>query len=236
MNESEFVEESLRLKTQLFGLKTSLEHLRKLFEFCSKELDRKNDAEAKKFFSRYWHQHNHELRVFHNLSENEIYNVIKKRTNVTNVLRKLCDMGAKLTELANKLNFWVNKGKIVYEAVKLCQSVQKESKRTAAQDIRERILEMQHSKDEMVRIFILVKHLSVLMGVPFVSNYITMYAAIFAKLGNLCDKIAGYALRIAEETEAVLGQNGSMMNTIRNKNSLLNRNWEMKYEMDSRKN
>ena len=89
--------------------------------------------------------------------------------------------------------------------MKLCQSVQKESKRTAAQDIRERILEMQHSKDEMVRIFILVKHLSVLMGVPFVSNYITMYAAIFAKLGNLCDKIAGYALKIAEEAEKSFG-------------------------------
>ena len=205
MNESEFVEESIRLKTQLFGLKTSLDHLRKLFEFSLKELQNKNDAEAKKIFSRYWHQHNQELRVFHNLSENEIYNVIRKRTNVTNVLRKLCDMGAKLTELANKLNFWVNKGKIVYEAVKLCQSVQKESKRTAAQDIRERILEMQHSKDEMVRIFILVKHLSVLMGVPFVSNYITMYAAIFAKLGNLCDKIAGYALKIAEEAEKSFG-------------------------------
>ena len=30
MNESEFVEESLRLKTQLFGLKTSLDHRKRL--------------------------------------------------------------------------------------------------------------------------------------------------------------------------------------------------------------
>ena len=117
--------------------------------------------------------------------------------------------------------------------MKLCQSVQKESKRTAAQDIRERILEMQHSKDEMVRIFILVKHLSVLMGVPFVSNYITMYAAIFAKLGNLCDKIAGYALRIAEETEAVLGQNGLMMNALNNPHSVLflSKSWAAKEKL-----
>jgi len=49
-------------------------------------------------------------------------------------------------------------------------------------------------------------------------------------------KVANYALRIVEETEAVFGQHGSLMNTIRNKNSLLNRNWEMKYEMDFRKN
>ena len=205
MNESEFVEESIRLKTQLFGLKTSLDHLRKLFEFSLKELQNKNDAEAKKIFSRYWHQHNHELRVFHNLSENEIYNVIRKRTNVTNVLSKLCDMGAKLTAVASKLNAWTNKGKMVYDAVKLCQSVQKESRRTAPQDVRSRIREMQQSKDEMVRVFTLVRQLSIFMGVPFVSSYITMYAAIFSKLGNLCDKIAGYALKIAEEAEKSFG-------------------------------
>ena len=234
MNESEFVEESLRLKTQLFGLKTSLEHLRKLFEFCSKELDRKNDAEAKKLFSRYWHQHNHELRVFHNLSENEIYNVIKKRSTVTNALSKLCDMEAKLTELASKLNAWTNKGKMVYDAVKLCQSVQNESRRTAPQDVRSRIREMQQSKDEMVRIFTLVRQLSIFMGVPFVSSYITMYAAIFSKLGNLCDKIAGYALRIAEETEAVLGQNGLINNMLQNKNSWWNQTSEISAQRKKR--
>ena len=124
---------------------------------------------------------------------------------------------------------------MVYGAIRLCQSVRKESKRTAAQDVRSRIREMQQSKDEMIRVFDLVKQLSVFMAVPFVSSYINMYAAIFVKLGNLCDKIADYALKIAEETEAVLGQNGSLMNTIQNKNSLLNRNWEMKFENNSRK-
>ena len=141
-----------------------------------------------------------------------------------------------MTELASKLDTWVDQEKMVYEAIRLCQSVQKESKRTSAQDVRSRIREIQQAKDEMVQVFELVKQLSVFMGVPFVSSYITMYAAIFAQLGNLCEKIAGYALRIAKETEAVLGQNGSMMNAIRNKNSLLNGNWKMKYEMNSRKN
>ena len=107
----------------------------------------------------------------------------------------------KLTDLAGKLDSWVDQGKLVYGAIRLCQSVQKESKRTSAQDVRSRILEMQQAKDEMVQVFDLVKQLSVFMGVPFVSSYITMYAAIFSKLGNLCDKIAGYAQRIAEETE-----------------------------------
>jgi hypothetical protein len=144
-------------------------------------------------------------------------------------------MGAKLTELASKLNAWTNKGKMVYDAVKLCQSVQKEKKRTAAQDIRGRIREMQQSKDEMVRVFTLVRQLSIFMGVPFVSSYITMYAAIFSQLGNLCDKIANYALRIAEETEAVLGQNGSVMNAINNPNSVfsLSKSWAAKEKMQT---
>ena len=106
-----------------------------------------------------------------------------------------------MTELASKLDTWVDQEKMLYGAIRLCQSVQKESKRTTAQDVRSRIREMQQAKDEMVQVFELVKQLSVFMGVPFVSSYIIMYAAIFSKLGNLCDKIAGYALRIAEETE-----------------------------------
>ena len=106
---------------------------------------------------------------------------------------------------------------------------------TAAQDVRSRILEMQQAKDEMVQVFDLVKQLSVFMGVPFVSSYITMYAAIFSKLGDLCDKIAGYAQRIAEETEAVLGQNGSVMNAINNPNSVfsLSKSWAAKEKMQT---
>ena len=231
MNESEFIEESLHLKNQFFGFKTSMDHLRKMFAFCSKELDRKNDAEAKKLFSRYWHQHNHELRVFHNLSENEIYNVIKKRSTVTNALSKLCDMGAKLTELANKLNVWTDKGKIVYDAIRLCQSVQNQSRRSAPQDIRERIREMQQSKNDMIRVFALVRQLASFMAVPFVSSYITMYAAIFVKLGNLCDKIADYALKIAKETEEAFEEFRSAFNS---HNSILSQT--MKYYLDERRN
>ena len=234
MNEPEFVEESLRLKNQLFGLKTSLDYLRKLFEFCLLQFQNKNDAEAKKIFSRYWHMHNQELSVFHNLSENEIYNLVKKRNTIYNARIKLLQMGLKLTELAGKLDSWVDQGKIVYGAIRLCQSVQKESKRTSAQDVRSRIREMQQAKDEMVQVFELVKQLSVFMGVPFVSSYITMYAAIFSQLGNLCDKIANYALRIAEETEAVLGQNGLINNMLQNKNSWWNQTSEISAQSKKR--
>ena len=227
MNESEFVEESLRLKTQLVGLKTSLDHLRRLFEFCLLQFQNKNDSEARKIFSRYWHMHNQELRVFHNLSENEIYNLVKKRSTINNAKIKLLQMGLKLTDLAGKLDSWVDQGKIVYGAIRLCQSVQKESKRTAAQDVRSRIREMQQAKDEMVQVFELVKQLSVFMGVPFVSSYITMYAAIFSKLGDLCDKIAGYALKIAEETEKSFG---GFQRALNDPNSIISHN--MKYYLE----
>ena len=233
MNESEFVEESLRLKTQLVGLKTSLDHLRRLFEFRLLQFQNKNDSEARKIFSRYWHMHNQELRVFHNLSENEIYNLVKKRSTINNAKIKLLQMGLKLTDLADKLNSWTLKGKMVYDAIRLCQSVQKESKRTAAQDVRSRIREMQQAKDEMVQVFALVKQLSVLMAVPFVSNYITMYAAIFSQLGNLCDKIANYALRIAEETENALGPKSGWSQVFRDKNSLRNLTVEELYKLNN---
>jgi hypothetical protein len=116
---------------------------------------------------------------------------------------------------------------MVYDAIRLCQSVQKESKRTAAQDVRSRIREMQQAKDEMVQVFELVKQLSVFMGVPFVSSYITMYAAIFSKLGNLCDKIAGYALKIAEETEKSFG---GFQRALNDPNSIISHN--MKYYLE----
>ena len=132
-----------------------------------------------------------------------------------------------MTELADKLNSWTLKGKMVYQAIRLCQSVQKESKRTAAQDVRSRIREMQQAKDEMVQVFELVKQLSVFMSVPFVSNYITMYAAIFSKLGNLCDKIANYALRITEETEKSFGGFQRALNA---PNSIISHN--MKYYLE----
>ena len=236
MNESEFVEESLRLKTQLVGLKTSLDHLRRLFEFCLLQFQNKNDSEARKIFSRYWHMHNQELRVFHNLSENEIYNLVKKRSTINNAKIKLLQMGLKLTDLTDKLNSWTLKGKMLYGAIRLCQSVQKESSRAAAEDVRSRIREMQQAKDEMVRVFELVKQLAVFMAVPFVSSYITMYAAIFSQLGNLCDKIVGYAQRIVEETENALGQKSGWSQVFNNPNSAFNKRrvWEAEDKMKSR--
>ena len=128
-----------------------------------------------------------------------------------------------MTELASKLDTWVDQGKMVYGAIRLCQSVQNESRRTAAQDVRSRIREMQQAKDEMVRVFDQVKQISVFMAVPFISTHITMYAAIFVQLGNLCDKIADYALRIAEEAEKSFG---GLQGALNDPNSVIHLNME----------
>ena len=56
---------------------------------------------------------------------------------------RIKEPGLKLTDLAGKLDSWVDQGKMVYGAIRLCQSVQKESSRAAAEDVRSRIREMQ---------------------------------------------------------------------------------------------
>ena len=76
--------------------------------------------------------------------------------------------------------------------------------------------------------------LAVFMAVPFVSDYISMNACIFVELGNLCDKIADYAMMIAEETEKALGSKSGWVNAIRNKNSWLNATAEISAQ-DKRK-
>ena len=58
--------------------------------------------------------------------------------------------------------------------------------------------------------------------------------ACIIQLGNLCDKIAGYALKIAEETEAVLGQNGLINNMLQNKNSWWNQTSEISAQSKKR--
>ena len=101
----------------------------------------------------------------------------------------------------NHIQIWRTQGKLVYDALELCRTVQDQKKRKAAQDVQARIEEMKHAKDEMVRVFNLARQLAVFMAVPFVSDYISMNACIFVELGNLCDKIADYAMQIVKETE-----------------------------------
>ena len=222
MTNAEFTNESLLLENKIIGLKVTMERLRKFFEYALRELCNKNYAEAEKLFRSYWHQHNQDFRVFHNLSENEIYNIIKRRGTVANAASKLLEMGWKLTYLVDHIRIWRAKGKIVFDALELCRSVRNARRRTAAQDVRSRIAEMKLANHDMVRVFNLVRQLSVFIGIPFITEYISVYANIFVELGNLCDKVANYAMRIVEETEKALGPKSGWMNAISNKTSWLN--------------
>ena len=236
MTEFEFTQKSLNLENKIIGLKISMERLRKFFEYALRNLCNKNDAEAKKLFKSYWHQHNHEFRVFHNLSENEIYNLIKKRNTIANASIKLMEMGWKLTYLVNHIQIWRTQGKLVYDALELCRSVQDQKNRKAAQDVQARIEEMKHAKDEMVRVFNLTRQLAVFMAVPFVSDYISMNACIFVELGNLCDKIADYAMRIVKETENALGPKSGWVQVFNEPDSVFNKSkaWAAEEKMKSR--
>ena len=236
MTDAEFINESLQLKEKIVGLKVTMERLRKFFEYAMRELCNKNYAEAEKLFQKYWHQHNQDFRVFHNLSENEIYNIIKRRSTVANAISKLLDMGWNLTHLIDQMQKWHDMGKIVFDGLELCRAVQNEKRRNAAEDVRSRIQEMKQAKDDMVKVFNLVKQFSAFMGISFITKYISLYANIFVELGNLCDKVASYALRIVEETENALGPKSGWPQVFNNPNSAFNkrRAWEAKEKMKSR--
>ena len=154
MTDAQFINESLLLENKIIGLKVTMERLRKFFEYALRELCNKNYAEAEKLFRSYWHQHNLDFKVFHNLSENEIYNIIKRRSTVANAISKLLDMGWKLTHLVDQMQKWHDMGKIVFDGLELCRSVQNEQRRNVAEDVRSRIQEMKQAKDDMDNIAI----------------------------------------------------------------------------------
>ena len=61
-------------------------------------------------------------------------------------------------------------------------------------------------------------------------------ASIFTELGKLCDKVAVYSLKIAEEAERTLGTNGGLMSALKNKNSWLNQTLEIQSESKANRN
>lgn len=235
MTETEFVNQALNLKSKINGVKVSMERLQRLFGFAFRELRNKNDVEARKIFSRYWHQHNQEFRVFHNLSEHEIYTIITNRSRLPERVAKFAQMGWSMTFLANRINSWILKGQTLYSVLQLCQSAGTQNKRAEAQTIRERIEDMRQSKNEMVRVFNTAKQLAVIIAVPFISDYLSMNVSIFTELSALCDKVADYSLKIAEEAEKTLGTNGELMNSLRNKNSWLSQTMKIQAESKAHK-
>ena len=92
---------------------------------------------------------------------------------------------------------------------------------------------MKLAKDDMVRVFNLVRQLSVFIGIPFITEYISVYANIFVELGNLCDKVANYALRIVEETENALGPKSGWSQVFNNKHSLRNLTFEELFKLNN---
>ena len=236
MTEMEFVNQALNLKNKTIGVKTTMEHLRHLFEFTYRELRGKNYDEARKIYLQYWHRHRQDFHVFQNLSELEICKVIQNRSTLSNQAAKLAQMGWQLTHLVDLINTWTFKSRTIYTALMLCRSVRNETRRTGANDVRARIEEMRRGKDQMVQVFDLVKQLANTLNVPFVSQYVSMNVSIFTELGKLCDKVAVYSLKIAGEAERTLGTNGGLMSALKNKNSWLNQTLEIQSESKANRN
>ena len=56
---------------------------------------------------------------------------------------------------------------------------------------------------------------------------------MFVQLGNLCDKIADYSLKIVDETENALGPKSGWSQVFRDKNSLRNLTIEELYKLNN---
>ena len=222
MTESEFIQQALHLKEKTYGLRVSLDRMRRALEFLSGKLQNKNDYEAQAIYNRYWHQYSSDFHVFGNLSQNEIYQLVKKRDTARNLCLKLIQIGEKLTYVANQIGKWDRKIRIIFEAVNLCRNVQDEHrKKTAVSDARQQIEEMRREKNNMNMVFSLINGIAHGMHVPRVSDFISIYTQIFRELGRFCDKVADYSLKIVEETEKTLGEKGGWMNAMNEQNSYL---------------
>ena len=64
MTESEFIQQALHLKEKTYGLRVSLDRMRRALEFLSGKLQNKNDYEAQSIYNRYWHQYSSDFHVF----------------------------------------------------------------------------------------------------------------------------------------------------------------------------
>ena len=234
MTESQFIQEALHLKEKTYGLQVSLDRMRKALEFLSSKLQNKNDDEAWRIYNRYWFQYRNDFHVFKNLSQNEIYQLVKNRSTARNLCIDLMKIGGKLAELINLIAKWDRKIRIIFQALDLCKRVQGESqKKSVVTDARRQIEEIREGKNDMTRVFNMVNAIARGMHVPGISDFISVYTQIFNELGKFCDKIADYSLKIVDETEKSLGPKSGWSQVFRDKNSLRNLTIEELYKLNN---
>ena len=223
MTESQFIQEALHLKEKTYGLEVSLDRMRKALEFLSSKLQNKNDDEAWRIYKQYWFQYRNDFHVFKNLSQIEIYQLVKKRDTARNLCIDLMKICGKLAELVNLISKWDGKIRSFFQAMDLCKRVQAESqKKSAVTDARRQIEEMRKGKNDMTRVFNGVDAIARGMHVRGISDFISVYTQIFNELGKFCDKIADYSLKIVDETEKSLGAKSGLMKSLNEPNSAIN--------------
>ena len=229
MTELQLIQEALHLKEKTYGLRVSLDHMRQALEFLSSKLQNKNDDEAWRIYNRYWFQYRNDFHVFKNLSQNEIYQLVKNRSTARNLCIDLMKICGKLAELINLIFKWDRKIRNIFQALDLCKRVRGESqKKSAVTDARRQIEEMREGKNDMTRVFNMVNAIARGIRVRGISDFISVYTQIFDELGKFCDKIADYSLKIVDETEKSLGPKSGLMRSLNEPNSLIHYHLKMK--------
>ena len=225
MSEYKFVEESLQLEMNIYGVRKRLLLFLVLLNMLNKELENKNDEEAYRIWMKYWHRHNHEFEVFKNLSRLEILQVIRNRQTLRNISLQLLKAGQNLTSAALKVRSWRYNIEIAANAYELFLKGGQQRHRQEYDNAISRINQMQEAKADLQKVMNLMNQMVQTFNLPFVTQMVSMYTKIFDELCRFCDKVADYAKTIEREAEKVLGAKGTMMSTL-NGNTVLSLSYE----------
>ena len=223
MNEYEIVNRALMLERKTYGVRNRLTAARAVMDMMSKRLENLNDDEAKRIYEKYWHQYTEQLKIFKNLSQHEIYRIVRQRQTCRNVCLKLLQAGRNLTGAALKIRSWRFKLKLAADAYELFRKVKQQNEKQECLDAISQINGMREAKENMRLAMQLTNNLLLQCHLPFVTEFVNLYTVIFDELCNFCDKIADYAKHLVVETEKVLGHKGELLSPLSKKNSILSK-------------
>ncbi|MBO4648067.1 MAG: hypothetical protein J5806_07915 [Lentisphaeria bacterium] len=230
MSEYKFVEDSLQLEMNIYGVRNRLLLFRLLLNMLNKKLENKNDEEAYRIWMKYWHRHNHEFEVFKNFSPLEIFRVIRNRQTLRNISLQLLKAGQNLNSAVLKVRSWRYNIEIAANAYELFLKGGQQRHRQEYDNAISRINQMQEAKADLQKVMNLMNQMVQTFNLPFVTQMVSMYTKIFDELCRFCDKVADYAKTIEREAEKVLGAKGEWNQALNNSNSYFNLRLQMNLE------
>ncbi|OQA87870.1 MAG: hypothetical protein BWY31_00524 [Lentisphaerae bacterium ADurb.Bin242] len=178
-----------------------------------------NNEQAKKLYALYWHKIQKSIKVKGTFSELEILKILNEHDSVLQVTQKmsllLVDM-KRCADTINKAKKCIESAVDVWELIHSARDSATIENQT--RNVKDSIREMREAKEKMNKVLKITRELSGASKIPLVGATIDCLIEIFEKTDGICDKSAGYAMRLVDETEKVLGTRGEAINMF-NKNT-----------------